>query len=105
MVECGCKIEEKVKAIQREIKKNIEGANSERKETGTQLNDLEQKGERNIQPEKNMKRQEFQKMRRGLGTTGATLSFPISKSWKCWKEVEVEGREEEEEGQNARCTG
>ena len=36
MVECGCKIEEKVKAIQREIKKNIEGANSERKETGTQ---------------------------------------------------------------------
>ena len=53
MVEYGCKIEEKVKAMQSEIKKNIQGINSEGKETGTQINDLEQKEEINIQPEQN----------------------------------------------------
>ena len=41
MVECGYKIEEEVKAMQSEIKKNIQGTNSEGKETGTQINDLE----------------------------------------------------------------
>ena len=44
------KIEEKVKAMQSEIKKNIQGTNSEGKETGTQVSDLEQKEEINIQP-------------------------------------------------------
>ena len=47
------KIEEKVKAVQSEIKENIQGPNSEGKETGTQINDLEQKEEINIQPEQN----------------------------------------------------
>ena len=45
--------EEKVKAIQSEIKKNVQGTNSDGKETGTQINALEQKEERNIQPEHN----------------------------------------------------
>ena len=53
MVEHGHKIEEKVNAMQSEIKKNIEGTNSEGKETGTHINDLEQKEEINIQPEQN----------------------------------------------------
>ena len=53
MVEYGHKIEEKVKAIQSEVKKNIQGTNSEGKETGTQINSLEQKEEINIQPEQN----------------------------------------------------
>ena len=53
MVEYGCKIEEEVKAIKSEIKENVQGTNSEGKETGTQINGLEQKEERNIQPEKN----------------------------------------------------
>ena len=35
-----------------EIKENVQGTNSEGKETGTQINDLEQKEEVNIQPEK-----------------------------------------------------
>ena len=39
--------------MQSEIKKNIQRTNSERKETGTQINDLEQKEEINIQPEQN----------------------------------------------------
>ena len=34
-----------------EIKKNLEGTNSEGKETRTQINGLEQKEERNFQPE------------------------------------------------------
>ena len=42
MAEYGHKIEE-VNAMQSEIKKNIQGTNSEGKETGTQINDLEQR--------------------------------------------------------------
>ena len=53
MVEYGRKIEEKVKAVQSEMKGNVQGTNSEGKETGTQINDLEQKEEINIQPEQN----------------------------------------------------
>ena len=53
MIECGCKIEEKVKAMQSEIKENVLGTNSDRKETWAQINSLEQKEEINIQPEQN----------------------------------------------------
>ena len=42
MVEYGHKIEEKVKALQSEIKKNIQETNSDQKETRTQINDLDQ---------------------------------------------------------------
>ena len=51
LVEYGCKIEEKVKAMKSEIKENTQGTNSDGKETRTQINNLEQKEERNIQPE------------------------------------------------------
>ena len=51
IVDYDHKIEEKVKALQSEIKKNIWGTNSEGKETRTQINDLEQKEEINIQQE------------------------------------------------------
>ena len=53
MVEYGHKLEKEVKVMQSEAKENIQGTNSEGKETGTQINNLEQKEERNIQPEKN----------------------------------------------------
>ena len=53
MVEYGHKREEKVKAMQSEIKKNVQGTNSDRKETKTQINSLEQKEEINIQAEQN----------------------------------------------------
>ena len=36
-----------------EIKKNLQGTNSDGKETGTQINSSKQKEERNIQPEQN----------------------------------------------------
>ena len=63
MVEFGCKLDENMKAMLRETKENVQGTNSEAKETGTQINSVDQKEERNIQPEKN----EETKMRRGLG--------------------------------------
>ena len=44
-----------MKTIQSEIKKNVQGTNSEVKETRTQVNDLEQKEEINIQLEQNEK--------------------------------------------------
>ena len=52
-VEYGHKIEEKVKAMKSEIKEYAQGTNSDKKETGTHINDLEQKEEINIQPEQN----------------------------------------------------
>ena len=55
MVEYGCKVEEKVKAMQSEMKESVQGTNSDRKETRTQNSGLEQKEEINIQPEQNEK--------------------------------------------------
>ena len=46
MVECSHKIKEKVKAMQSEIKKNVQGTNSDGKETGTQINGVDQKEEK-----------------------------------------------------------
>ena len=53
LVEFGQKLDEKMKAMLRETKENVQGTNSDGKETGTQSNNVEQKEERNIQPEKN----------------------------------------------------
>ena len=53
LIEYGHKIEEKVKAMKSEIKENVQGTNSEGKETRTQINNLEQKEEINIQTEQN----------------------------------------------------
>ena len=44
---------QKMKDTQNEIKQNIQGTNSDRKETRTQSNDLEQKEEINIQLDQN----------------------------------------------------
>ena len=41
MVEYGHKLDEKMKAMLSEIKGNVQGTNSEGKEIGTQINDLE----------------------------------------------------------------
>ena len=42
-----------MKAMLRETKENVQGTSSDGKETGTQINGVDQKEERNIQPEKN----------------------------------------------------
>ena len=43
LVEFGCKLEEKMKAMLRETRENVQGTNSDPKETGTQINSLVQK--------------------------------------------------------------
>ena len=60
LVEFGQKLDEKMKAMLRETKENVQGTNSDAKgtnsdakETGTQINGVDQKEERNIQPERN----------------------------------------------------
>ena len=43
----------KMEAMLRETKENVQGTNSDVTETGTHINGVDQKEERNIQPEKN----------------------------------------------------
>ena len=43
IIEYSHKIKEEVKATQSEVKRNIQGTNSEGKDTRTQINNLEQK--------------------------------------------------------------
>ena len=52
-----------------EIKENVQGTISDGKETGTQINSVDQKEERNIQPEKNEETRIQKKMSRDLGTS------------------------------------
>ena len=52
MVEFGRKLDEKMNAMLRETKENVQGTNSDGKETGIQINGVNQK-EENIQAEKN----------------------------------------------------
>ena len=53
LIELGYKMKEEMKAIQSEIKENIQGTNNEEKETRTEIKDLKQKEEINIQLEQN----------------------------------------------------
>ena len=53
LVESIQKTDEKMKPMLRETKENLQGTNSDEKETGTQFNGVDQKEETNIQPEKN----------------------------------------------------
>ena len=79
MVEYGQKTEEKVKAMKSEIKENLQGTNSKGKETRTQINNLEQKEERNIQPEQNEETR-IQKNEERLRNFWDNLNVPTSKS-------------------------
>ena len=69
LVEFDCKLDEKMKAMLRDTKENVQGTNSDAKETGTQINGVVRKEERNIQSEKNEETRIKKKMRRGLGTS------------------------------------
>ena len=68
LVEFVRKPDEKMKPMLRETKENIQGTSRDAKETETQINSVDQKEERNIQPEKNEEK-EFRRIRRGLGTS------------------------------------
>ena len=53
LVEFVRKLDEKMKPMPRETQEKVQGTNSDVKETGTQINAVDQKEERNIQPEQN----------------------------------------------------
>ena len=78
MVEFGHKLDEKMKAMLRETNENVQGTNSDGKETGTQINGVDQR-KKETSNQKRMKKQEFRKMRRGLGTSRTSLNVPTSK--------------------------
>ena len=59
--EFGHKLDENLKAMLTETKENVQGTNGNGKETGTQINGVDQKDETSNQ--KRMKKQEFGKMR------------------------------------------
>ena len=77
MVEFGHKLDEEMKAMLRETKENVQGTNSEAKERGTQITTVDQKEERNIQPEKNEETR-IQKYEESLGTSRTSLNIPTS---------------------------
>ena len=78
LVEFGHKLDENMKAMIRETKENVQGTNSDEKENATQINGVDQKEERNIQPEKNEETRIQKKMRRGLRTSRTSLNVSTS---------------------------
>ena len=60
LVEFVWKLDEKMKPMLRETQENLQGTNSDGKETGTQINAVDQKEERTSN-QKRMKKQEFKK--------------------------------------------
>ena len=93
MFEYGPKMEE-IKAMQTEIKENVQWINSEGKETRTHINSLDQKEEINIQPERNEKTR-IQKNEERLRN--------LQDNFKCFN-MQItgvpEGEEEEQEVEN-----
>ena len=71
LIELGWKMKKQMKDTQSEIKQNIQGTNSDRKETRSQSNDLEQKEE--ISNRNKMKKREVKKVKRVLWTSGDSL--------------------------------
>ena len=53
LVEYGRKLDEKMKAMLSDIKENVQGTNRVRKKIRTQINGVDQKEEKHIQPEQN----------------------------------------------------
>ena len=94
LVEYRNKIEEKVKAMKSEIKENVQGTNSDGKETGTQINSVDQKEERNIQPEKNEETR-IQKNEERLRKLQENFNHP-----NIWIIGVPEGEEKEQEIEN-----
>ena len=80
LIELSHKMKEEMKVSQRRIKQNIQGTNREGKENRTQINDLEQKEEINLQPEQNEETRIQKNDERLRDPSGTTLNIPISES-------------------------
>ena len=83
-----------MKAMLREAKENVQGNNSDGKETGTQINTVDQKEERNIQPENNEETRTWKNEERLRNLQD------ILKRSNIWLIGMPEGEEEEQEIEN-----
>ena len=68
LVEFGHKLDEKIKAMLRETKENIQGTNSDQRKLGLKSM-VWTRRKKETSNQKRMKKQKFGKMRRGLGTS------------------------------------
>ena len=60
-----------------EIKENVQGTNYNGKETGTQIDGMDQR-KKETPNQKRMNKPESKKMRRGLGTSRTSLNIPTA---------------------------
>ena len=79
MVEYGHKIKEEVKAMQNEIKEMYRESTMMGRKLGLKST-VWTRRKKETSNQNRMKKQEFKKMRGGLGTSGTTLNIPTSKS-------------------------
>ena len=79
LAEFGSKLYEKMKAMLSETKENVQGTNSDGKETGLKSM-VWTRRKKETSNQKRMKQQEFKKMRTGLGTSRTSLNVPTPKS-------------------------
>ena len=79
LIEFGHKMKEQMKATQTEIKQNIQGTKVKGRKPGLKSM-IWNKKKKSTSNQNRMKNQEFKKMRRGLGTSGTTLSALTSES-------------------------
>ena len=77
LIELGWKMKKQMEDTQNETKQNIQGTDSDRKETRTQSNNLQQKGKINIQLGQNEETR-IQKSEEILQTSGTTWNVPTS---------------------------
>ena len=90
LVEFGHKLDEELKAMLRETKENVQGTNSDGKETDSNQR-CGPRSKKETSNQKRMKKQELKKMRRGLGTPRTSLNVPTS---------ELEGYQKEKRKSN-----
>ena len=79
LVEYGHKLDEKMKAMLSETKENVQGTNSDGKETGLKSM-VWTRRKKETSNQNRMKKQELKKLRRRLGTSRTTLNVPTSES-------------------------
>ena len=77
LVEFGHKLDEKIKAMLRETKENIQGTNSDQRKLGLKSTVWTRRKKETFNQNR-MKKQEFKKTRRGLGTSRTSLKFQHS---------------------------
>ena len=80
LVEFGCKLDEKMKAMLTETNENVQGTKIVMGRKLGIKSTVWTRRKKETSNQKRMKKHEFKKMRRGLGTSRTSLNVPTSKS-------------------------